>query len=257
MSNERLRAAIRQSRLSVATLAERVPVDPKTVHRWLGGRVPHPRHRFAVAEALGLDEEYLWPLAVRNDAAGKSSAAELVDAFSFRADVDPAHWWSMITTAHQQIDFLGYTLYFLPQQHSQLVPTLREKSRAGCQIRLVLADPDSTYVRLREDEEQDPITLTARIQTSLRAFKPLVDSGDVELRFQNAPLYSSVFRFDDDMFVTPHLYATPGNRAPLLHLRRLGPNGLFSRFSAHFEMIWQSTTPASDEHMSQPVHQGL
>ncbi len=127
----------------------------------------------------------------------------------------------------------------------------------GCRIRLVLADPDSTYVRLREDEEQDPITLTARIQTSLRAFQPLVDSNDVELRFQNAPLYSSVFRFDDDMFVTPHLYATPGNRAPLLHLRRLGPNGLFSRFSAHFEMIWQGTTPAIDTDSRQPVHQGL
>jgi hypothetical protein len=28
---------------------------------------------------------------------------------------------------------------------------------------------------------------------------------------RDAPLYSSIFRFDDQMFVTPHLYATPGN----------------------------------------------
>lgn len=123
-------------------------------------------------------------------------------------------------------------------------------------MRLVLADPGSQFVRLRELEEQDPITLTARIQTSLRAFRPLVqDCTGAELRYQDAPLYSSVFRFDDEMFVTPHLYATPGHRAPLLHFRRLGPNGLFSRFASHFESIWATTTPADDS-SSLPVHLG-
>lgn len=206
---------------------------------------------------MGQDEEYLWPSATRSDMNPHTSAAELVAAYPFRADVDPAHWWSMITKARQQIDLLGYTLYFLPQQHPQLIPVLREKCAAGCTIRLVLADPLSESVRLRELEEQDPITLTARIETSLRAFRPLLDECPAaELRFQDVPLYSSVFRFDDDMFVTPHLYATPGNRAPLLHLRRLGPNGLFSRFAAHFEAIWATTKPADDSHARQPLRLG-
>ena len=256
MSNERLRAAILESRLAVSRVAELVEVDPKTVHRWLGGRVPHPRHRFALATALSQEEEYLWPSVDRSALDRDASAAELVAAYPFRADVDPAHWWSMIIKAKQQIDLLGYTLYFLPQQHPQLIPVLRQKCAAGCTVRLVLADPNSQFVRLRELEEQDPITLTARIQTSLRAFRPLVeDCAGAELRYQDAPLYSSVFRFDDEMFVTPHLYATPGHRAPLLHLRRLGPNGLFSRFAAHVESIWATTTPASGS-MSQPVHLG-
>lgn len=252
MSNERLRAAMLQSRLPISHIAEQLSVDPKTVTRWLSGRVPHPRHRYALAAELAQDEEYLWPSASRPDINPDASAAELVAAYSFRADVDPAHWWAMITRAKQQIDLLGYTLYFLPQQHPQLIPVLREKCAAGCTVRLVLADPASQFVRLRELEEQDPITLTARIQTSLRAFQPLMeDCAGAELRYQDAPLYSSVFRFDDDMFVTPHLYATPGNRAPLLHLRRLGPNGLFSRFAAHFEAIWATTT-AMDESKSKP-----
>lgn len=256
MSNERLRAAIVQSTIPIAQIAERLVVDPKTVHRWLGGRIPHPRHRFALAATLKQDEEYLWPSATRSEANPDTAAAELVAAYPFRADVDPAHWWSMITKSRQQIDMLGYTLYFLPQQHPQLIPVLRQKCEAGCVVRLVLADPASEFVRLREVEEQDPITLSARIETSLRAFRPLLDCPGVDLRFQNAPLYSSVFRFDDDMFVTPHLYGTPGNRAPLLHLRRLGPNGLFSRFSAHFEAIWATTTAVDQNGSRQPVHLG-
>lgn len=256
MSNERLRAAILQSRLSPSQIGERLTVDPKTVHRWLAGRVPHPRHRFALATAVSQDEEYLWPSATRSEASPDSSSAELVASYPFRADVDPAHWWAMITKARQQVDLLGFTLYFLPQQHPQLIPVLQEKCRTGCTVRLVVADPESPYVRLREQEEQDPITISARIQTSLRAFQPLLSSAGADLRYQDAPLYSSVFRFDDDMFVTPHLYGTPGNRAPLLHLRRLGPNGLFSRFAAHFEAIWSTTKPVDPSRPRQPVHLG-
>lgn len=256
MSNERLRAAIIQRHMTPSALAETLAVDPKTVHRWLAGRIPHPRHRFAIAGALDHDEDYLWPAATRTASDPGHAAAELVAAYPFRADVDPAHWWSMITKARHQIDLLGFTLFFLPQQHSQLIPVLQEKCRAGCQIRLVVADPESDFVRLRDLEEQDPITLTARIETSLRAFEPLLDCPGADMRFQDAPLYSSVFRFDDEMFVTPHLYGTPGNRAPLLHLRRLGPNGLFSRFAAHFEAIWATTRPAQPEQPKQPVHLG-
>lgn len=256
MSNERLRAAILASQRTVVNLANVLGVDPKTIHRWLGGRTPHPRHRYALAAALSQDEDYLWPSATRSTADSDASVAELVAAYPFRADVDVAHWWSMIKKARQQIDLLGYTLYFLPQQHPQLISVLREKCAAGCTVRLVLADPESQYVRLRELEERDPITLTARIETSLRSFAPLVeDCQGAELRYQDAPLYSSVFRFDDEMFVTPHLYATPGHRAPLLHLRRLGPNGLFSRFAAHFESIWATTTPSSGN-QRQPVQLG-
>jgi transcriptional regulator with XRE-family HTH domain len=253
MSNERLRAAMIRNGLASETLADRLQVDPKTVTRWLGGRLPHPQHRFAIATQLDQDEEYLWPTARRPEAGSKSAAAEIVAAYPFRADVDVAHWWTMITKAKQQIDLLGYTLYFLPQQHPQLIDVLREKCHNGCQIRIAIADPDSQYVRLRDEEEQDPITLTARINSSQRAFEPLLECGAADMRYQDAPLYNSIFRFDDEMFVTTHLYATLGNRAPLLHLRRLGPGGLFSRYASHFEGIWSDTKPMGEDRPRQPI----
>jgi hypothetical protein len=46
------------------------------------------------------------------------------------------------------------------------------------------------------------------------------------------------------MLVTPHLFATPGSSAPLLHLRKIGNNGLFDRFASHFESVWATTKPA-------------
>jgi hypothetical protein len=69
----------------------------------------------------------------------------------------------------------------------------------------------------------------------------LLDEDGFELRYQDIPLYNSVFRFDDEMLVTPHLMATPGSQAPMLHLRRLSSDGVFSRFAGHFETVWAAS----------------
>ena len=256
MSNERLRAALSESNYTPDAVAERLQVDPKTVRRWLGGRIPHPRHRYEVARAVEQAEEYLWPSVRRVQSSPSSGAAEIVAAYPFRADFDVAHWWSMITRAKLKIDLLGYTLYFLPQQHTRLIEVLLEKCRNGCQIRIAIADPSSEYVRLRDEEEQEPINLVSRIKTSQRAFEPLLGCDAAELRHQDAPLYNSIFRFDDEMLVTTHLYATPGNRAPMLHLRRLGPNGMFSRYASHFEGIWADTKPMGLDRRNQSTRLG-
>ena len=59
--NESLRRALLRARLSEEDVAARLQVDPKTVRRWLEGRVPYPRHRWPLAAMLGLDEADLWP----------------------------------------------------------------------------------------------------------------------------------------------------------------------------------------------------
>jgi hypothetical protein len=243
MANERLRLAMSRSGATAEALATVAEVDPKTVHRWLGGRVPHPRHRWTVAKYLHEDEEFIWP-GVQREAANEDTAkAEIVASFPYRSDVPVSKWWDLISGATKQIDLLGYTLYFLPMQHPRLIDTLIEKCEAGCRIRACLADPESSYVADRDAEEDLGLTLVSRIQTTLKYFKPMAGASGFEMRYQRAPLYNSIFRFDDEMFMTPHLYATPGAAAPLLHLRRLGPNGMFSRFAAHFEAIWTTTTP--------------
>ena len=246
MTNERLRVALARAGVTTEGLARDAEVDPKTVQRWITGRVPHPRHRRLVAGRVGEDEDFLWPEA-RRMVPGSDAASELVAAYAYRSQLDPQRWWSLFNQAERQIDLLGYTLYFLPQQHPGLTDLLTAKAASGCRVRVAVADPTSEHVRARDDEEHQAITLLARIQSTLDWLVPLLDQQGIDARFQDAALYSSVFRFDDQMLVTPHLYATPGHAAPLLHLKSLGSAGLFSRFVEHFEGIWAETVPVRQD----------
>jgi hypothetical protein len=133
-------------------------------------------------------------------------------------------------------------MVFLPEQHSRLVDLLKEKSQASCKVRIAIADPTSIDVQRRDEEEQLGGTLPARIQTTLYHFRDLRKCDNIEIRYHTTPMYNSVFRFDEEMFVTPHLYGLHGSKAPLLHLRRLGSHGIFANFAAHFENLWATTT---------------
>ena len=59
--NELLRRFMLKARLREDDVAARLGVDPKTVRRWLNGRVPYPDNRTAIALLLGADESDLWP----------------------------------------------------------------------------------------------------------------------------------------------------------------------------------------------------
>lgn len=50
----------------------------------------------------------------------------------------------------------------------------------------------------------------------------------------------SVFRFDDQMIVTPHVFRAHGYQHPTLHLRRLSPYGIFETFAEQFQQIWDT-----------------
>lgn len=245
MANERLRAAMAARHVSVATIASRTGVDPKTAQRWVGGRVPHARHRWEVAKLLGEREDYLWPEEEGTTQAGQPSM-EILAGYAHRAEVPSQLWWEWFKKAERQVDLLGYALHFLPEQLPDLPALLAEQCAASCKIRIAVGDPNSEQVRARDTAEQLGGTLPSRIRATLRQFRPLWECDGAQIRYHTTPLYNSVFRFDDEMFVTPHLYGLHGSKAPLLHLRRLGPNGIFTTFANHFEATWQITTPAYD-----------
>ena len=59
--NELLRRFLLQARLREDDVAAHLGVDPKTVRRWLNGRVPYAHNRVAIADLLGVQEADLWP----------------------------------------------------------------------------------------------------------------------------------------------------------------------------------------------------
>lgn len=244
--NENLRRAMVENRFTVDRLAEIAEVDAKTVQRWLEGRVPHPRTRWAVAEALGEDEDHLWPTAYR-PRPERTATDELVGLYPHRADVRSEIWWRAISGAAEEIALLGYAMLHLPEQHPDLVPVLKEKALEGCRIRVALVDPDSEEAKRRDAEEQLNGGLIARIRTAAFYFRDLGDCEGIEMRLHSTPMYNSIFRFGKEMFVTPHLYGVPGSRAPLLHLQRRSNRGAFERFVHHFESIWDEAKPFEEK----------
>jgi lambda repressor-like predicted transcriptional regulator len=225
-----------------SVLASAVGVTDKTVGNWLKGSTPYPKFQSATAAVLGVDPVELWP---ESDPGVRSAAGEIIAAWPRRSDCPPEYWWRLIEASERRIDILGYAVLFLTENHADLVDVLADRADSGCNVRIILADPDAPATKARDDEEALGGALLARIRASLKYLSPLFDTA-ASIQFQTAPMYSSVFRFDDDLMVTPHLFATPGKHAPLFHLRRLGTGGIFDQLAGHFEAVWTTTTAAQD-----------
>ena len=241
MRNERLEAAMAKNDLSPQGLAEIVGTSRKAVDKWLQGTIPHLTTQIAIANELGADRLWLWP---RDEVGVAAAREELVRMWARRSDCPPDYWWNLIVDAKEHVDILGYAVLFLTESHLDLTSVLSELMENGGSVRIVIADPRGQAALDRDTEEGLDGLLLARIQSSIKYLRPIVEAG-ASLHFQNAPMYNSVFRFDDDMLVTPHLFGIPGKRAPLFHFRRIGSGGIFDQFVTHFEGLLASATPQS------------
>jgi hypothetical protein len=240
--NERLRVAMSSRAIEIEGLARHVGVDPKTVGRWLGGRVPHPRHRWKICDLLGQSEEHLWP-GVGLGASGAQHTSEIVAAYAHRADAPSQLWSGMLERVRTNLDLLGYAMLFFPEQHPELARLIEAKCSEGLRVRIALADPDGDEVAARDQLEGLGGTLPGRIRSAVTHLEPLLSNPGVEVRYHGVPLYNALYRFDDQMLVTPYLYRLHGYQHPLLHLKRLGPAGIFESYAQQFEAIWTESHP--------------
>jgi hypothetical protein len=134
--------------------------------------------------------------------------------------------------------FAGYTNYFLWLEQAKLGSVLRRKAAAGCRVRFLIGDPGSPVTRAREIEEDVPLTLSTRIAVTITELQKLRDVTGIEGRYETGHVNISVFRFDDEMIVTPILARRVGHDSPMMHLRRLQDDGMFDRFAEHVEELW-------------------
>lgn len=102
----------------------------------------------------------------------------------------------------------------------------------------MIGDPKSETTRERESEENVPLTLSTRIAVTTGELQKLRGLGNLEARFETGHVNLSVFRFDNDMIVTPILARRVGHDSPMLHIRREQNDGMFDRFNDHVEELW-------------------
>jgi transcriptional regulator with XRE-family HTH domain len=244
VANDALRHAMSDAKKTERDLASACRVDVKTVARWLSdeGRLPHPRHRWAASDVLGVDETVLWPEALRTTVK-TGPDREIVAAYPFRSTCPNGVWRGLIHSAEKELVFAGYTCYFLWLEQSNLRTLLRRRADAGCRIRFLLGDPQSAVTRRREDEEKVALTISVRIKVTLDELERLRDVENIEARFSDEHVSMSLFQFDQEMLITPHLARLVGHESPMLHLRRRQQDGLFDRFAYHLTELWESGRP--------------
>lgn len=242
--NTALRSAMASAGLSPRQLAARVGVSGKTVERWIADAelIPHARNRGDACTALGVDEEMLWPKVVK-DRIKTGGDREIIRSYPYRSSCPSTVWGELIANAERELFFAGYTNYFLWLDQPAFVATLRRKLDNGCRVRFLLGDPDGEVTRNRETVEDVALTVSTRIRITLEHLGKLGSHEGLETRF-SAPgdavnhVSLSVFRFDDESLVTPHLARMVGHDSPLLHLRQYGDGGMFARFAEHAEELW-------------------
>ena len=145
MPNERLRAALLERGLTPALLGEQLGVDQKTVERWVSGRLPYRKHRYAVAARLAMDEAYLWPDALSREQVSAASEGEVVAIYPHRSDVPHDAWQRLFSSAEREIGVLVYAGLFLAED-AGIQDVLAAKAQAGVRVRILLGDPASPQV---------------------------------------------------------------------------------------------------------------
>ncbi|WP_330233879.1 helix-turn-helix transcriptional regulator [Nocardia sp. NBC_00508] len=237
--NEALRQAMAKAGVTGQQLAEKCDVDVKTVNRWVSNptRIPHARHRWMVCKALGVEEADLWPSAVRVTLK-TGPDREIVQVFPYRSAAPASLWRTLVSNARRELTFAGYTNYFLWLEHANFGNILKRKAANGCRVRFLIGDPKSETTRERESEENVPLTLSTRIAVTTGELQKLRGLGNLEARFETGHVNLSVFRFDNDMIVTPILARRVGHDSPMLHIRREQNDGMFDRFNDHVEELW-------------------
>jgi hypothetical protein len=234
--NQRLYDAIRQSGKRLEDIADEVDADPKTVGRWISGRLPRPAHRQKLAQVLGTLEAVLWP-----DAPGVAyGTSELVGIYTTRRELPPATVGSLLDAAEQHVDVLAYAALWLWDTVPGFVERVQVKIARGASVRICLGEPDSEAVRLRGQEEGVDDALAGRCRLAATYARGIQRVDSHAVRLTGATLYSSIFRFDDDVLLNTHLWGNGAGDSPVLHFRRQRDNGIAASAITSFERVWSA-----------------
>lgn len=248
VANDRLRAAIHASGLTIEDVSSRVGVDPKTVERWIGDetRTPHRTNRLTLVQLLSVDEVHLWPSLAGDVRTRPSSESELVHLYATRSAVPFDVWTELIHSAQCQVDVLVFSGQFLVEQHN-LLPVVRAKAAKGVKFRFAVGDHTSAAVIQRAQEEGTTGGLEGRVQMMRRYLQEVAALPTVQVRTHGTILYNSIYRFDDQALINGHAYGGLAGQNPVMHLRRLDGGLMWEHYMQSFERVWQLAVPEIHE----------
>jgi transcriptional regulator with XRE-family HTH domain len=234
--NEALRQALLRARLREDDIAAHLGVDPKTVRRWLNGRVPYPHNRAAIADLVGMDEADLWPGA-GGLLTGRGRPGELGVVYPHRWAIPRDVWTRFFSAAEQEIRILAYSALFIAEDDG-ILQILAARGRSGVSVRIALGDPDSRHVAERGEEEGIGAAMSAKIRNALTLYAPLREIENIEIRLHDAVLYNSIYRADGHLLINQHSFGVPAAHSPVFELRRAEVGDMANAYLDSFERAW-------------------
>ena len=236
--NEPLRRALLHARLREEDLAAVLGVDPKTVRRWLNGRVPYSNNRAAIAELVGVDEAELWPEA-GGPLTAKIRPDELGVVYPQRRAIPRKVWTEFFGSAKHEIGILAYSALFLAEDED-ILRILAAKGREGVSVRIALADPDSRQVAEHGEEKGLSEVIPTKVRNALTLYRPLADAEEIEIRLHQTVLYNSIYCADEQLLINQHVYGTPASHSPVFCLTKSEVGDVADAYLASFERVWAS-----------------
>lgn len=243
MPNERLRAALNASGLTIEDVSTKLTVDRKTVERWVTlGRKPHRSTRQALSRLLSVDEVHLWPDLSKDLHTKPSSETELVHLYSTRSAVPFSLWNELIASVQEGMDVLVFSGQFLVEQHN-IIPIIRQKAAQGVRFRFIVGDEASPAVIQRAIEEGTTGGLEGRVQMMRRYLSEVSSLPGVDVRTHGTILYTSLYRFDDQLLVNGHAFGSLAGQNPVIHLRRLDGGLMWDHYMQSFDRVYEQAIP--------------
>lgn len=241
--NEPLRQALIRARLREDDVAAHLGVDPKTVRRWVKGRVPYPNSRAALADLVGVDEADLWP-----DAGGPLTARtrpdELGAVYPHRWAIPRDTWRRFFESAEREIGILAYSALFLAED-AGLLGILADKANRGVRVRIALGDPDSACVAQRGQEEGIGDAMVAKVRNALTLYRAaLVEVDNVDIRLHQTTLYNSIYRADGQVMVNQHAYGLLASNTPVFCFCEFDSGDMIAAYLDSFEQVWSTAKPS-------------
>ena len=239
--NEPLRRALLRARLREDDVAARLGVDPKTVRRWLNGRIPYANNRAALADLVGADEADLWPGA-GGPLTARVRPEELVAIYPHCWAVPREVWTHFFESAEREIGILAYSALFIAED-AGILRILTDKGRAGISVRIALGDPSSAQVAARGEKEGIGDAMPAKIRHALTLYSSLRHVPNIEIRLYRIALYNSIYRADDKFLINQHVYGIHTSQTPVFCFRETEPGDMTAAYVASFERAWSAAAP--------------
>lgn len=168
---------------------------------------------------------------------------DVVHAYAARRDLARPEWQDIIRGRVEHIWLAGLAEQGYANDGG--VPGILERAAGeGCDIRVLLLDPDYPLISgIDTDEGNPPGTLAARIRGSLHRFQRMTArcAGRMQVRTSATPPTISIVRGDDQMLITPYARFLTGGDSPTLLLEATPDGQIFTQYEQHFNLVWNDS----------------